>query len=51
MNAGGGFCLYSKSAIPEFFGIEFNEMQVSTGIIALIGAIALPMLLFRKKKQ
>ena len=42
---------YMCTAVPEFNGIEFNEMQVSTGIIALIGAIALPMLLFRKKKQ
>ena len=37
--------------IPEFMGIEFNEMEFSTGIIALIAAIALPTILFRKKKQ
>ncbi|MAG22131.1 MAG: hypothetical protein CL943_02395 [Candidatus Diapherotrites archaeon] len=36
--------------IPEFFGIEFSEMQFSTGIIALIAAIALPSILFRKKE-
>ncbi|MAG21677.1 MAG: hypothetical protein CL943_00025 [Candidatus Diapherotrites archaeon] len=42
-----GYC-----KIPEFAGIEFefSEMEISTGIIALIAAIALPTLLFRKKK-
>ncbi|MAG22085.1 MAG: hypothetical protein CL943_02150 [Candidatus Diapherotrites archaeon] len=38
------------TAVPEFFGIEFNEMEFSTGIIALIVAIVLPMFLFRKKR-
>ncbi|MAG21701.1 MAG: hypothetical protein CL943_00145 [Candidatus Diapherotrites archaeon] len=36
--------------VPEFIGIEFNEMEVSTGIIALLAAIVLPTFLFRKKK-
>ncbi len=34
---------------PEFFGIEFGEMQLSTGIIALLAAIGLPLFLFKRK--
>tara|TARA_Y100000310_G_scaffold339175_1_gene431069 strand:- start:222 stop:719 length:498 start_codon:yes stop_codon:yes gene_type:complete len=41
---------YGNTCVPEFMGIEFNEIQFSTGIIALIAAIALPTVLFRKKK-
>ncbi|MAG21906.1 MAG: hypothetical protein CL943_01190 [Candidatus Diapherotrites archaeon] len=44
-------CAAMAVCIPEFMGIEFNEMEFSTGIIALIAAIALPTILFRKKKQ
>ncbi|MAG22090.1 MAG: hypothetical protein CL943_02185 [Candidatus Diapherotrites archaeon] len=40
----GGYC-----KIPEFMGIEYGEMNISTGIIALITAIALPTFLFRKR--
>jgi len=46
----GTTCTPQASCIPEFFGIEFGEMEISTGIIAVIGAIVLPMFLFRKKK-
>tara|TARA_Y100000310_G_C20589380_1_gene767160 strand:+ start:371 stop:862 length:492 start_codon:yes stop_codon:yes gene_type:complete len=49
---GGGGCDDTAACIiPEFFGIDFGEMEISTGIIALIAAIALPTLLFRKKKK
>ena len=37
--------------IPEFMGIEFGEMELSTGIIALIAAIALPTFLFKRKTK
>tara|TARA_Y100000310_G_scaffold339175_1_gene431073 strand:- start:4059 stop:4202 length:144 start_codon:yes stop_codon:yes gene_type:complete len=46
----GSVCRNPDTPIPEFFGIEFGEMEISTGIIAVIGAIVLPMFLFRKKK-
>ena len=50
-----GSCVGKITCIPEFFGIEFDagyfpEMQISTGIIALTAAIALPTFLLRKKR-
>lgn len=37
--------------IPEFMGIEFNEMQFSTGLVALVGAVAVGMIITRRKKD
>ncbi|MAG22383.1 MAG: hypothetical protein CL943_03730 [Candidatus Diapherotrites archaeon] len=43
-------CNVAQACVPEFMGIEFGEMKIPTGIIALIGAILLPTILFRKRK-
>lgn len=45
-----GNCKVAGACVPEFFGIEFGEMQLSTGIIALIAAVGLPLFLFKRKK-
>tara|TARA_Y100000310_G_scaffold258793_1_gene267307 strand:- start:494 stop:802 length:309 start_codon:yes stop_codon:yes gene_type:complete len=49
---GGAECKATQGSgqcyAPEFMGIEFGEMEISTGIIALVAAILLPTLLFRK---
>tara|TARA_Y100000310_G_scaffold345478_1_gene465446 strand:- start:2322 stop:2810 length:489 start_codon:yes stop_codon:yes gene_type:complete len=44
------FCKVGGTCVPEFFGFEFREMEISTGIIALLAAIALPMWMFEKRK-
>ncbi|MAG22117.1 MAG: hypothetical protein CL943_02320 [Candidatus Diapherotrites archaeon] len=40
----------AAQCVPEFAGIEFGDMAIPTGIIALIAAIILPTVLFKKKK-
>lgn len=38
-------------AVPEFFGIHFEWFDLSSGLIAAALAIALPMILFKRKKN
>tara|TARA_Y100000310_G_C20614670_1_gene779992 strand:- start:328 stop:774 length:447 start_codon:yes stop_codon:yes gene_type:complete len=49
LTPGSKSCTTNAKCVPEFAGIYFPEMQFSTGIIALLVAIALSMWLFKKR--
>ena len=43
--------IVKEERIKKAIKLEAGDMEISTGIIALIAAITLPTFLFRKKKQ